>query len=622
MKRRLLLMAGLAAVVAAVGTVALVSGDAGDEVACPPFEENADWSVARRWNEANLDAIRRDLPAPTVHARNLFHTSAAMWDAWAAYDADASGYLVTEKLEAEDVDVARQEAMSYAAFRILESRYLLSIGAEGTITEIVDVMEAMCYPTDDTGTDGDGPRALGNRIAARYLEFGLTDGSNEADGYEDPDYSPVNPPLTVARPGTTMTDPNRWQPLQIEQMISQNGIPIENGVQEFIDSHWGAVTAFALTNAGAPQAPDLPIDPGPPPYLGDPASDAAFKAGAVEVIRFSGLLDPARSAVIDISPATVGNTALGTYETAGYAANPVTNEPYEPNLVNEADFARAVAEFWADGPDSETPPGHWNTLANEVSDELDPELRIGGTGEIVDRLEWDVKLYFALNGATHDAAVAAWGSKGHYDYVRPISMIRYMGGLGQSSDPSGPSYHPDGLPLVDGLVEVVTDETTGPGGRHEALAGHEGEIAVFAWSGTPPNPEVDVAGVDWIRAVEWVPYQQPSFVTPAFAGYVSGHSTFSRAAAEVMEGITGSPYFPGGLGEWTIEADSLEFEAGPSTDVKLQWAAYADAADQAGISRLYGGIHVRADDLAGRLMGAEIGDAAWANAQAYFDGSD
>ena len=621
MRARLLLASAVAVLATVVGTVAVLSAGTGDEVACPPPEDHAEWSVARRWNEATLDAIRRDLPAPTVHARNLFHISAAMWDAWAAYDADAVSYLVTEKLEADSVEAARHEAMSYAAFRMLESRYLLSIGAEGTITEIVELMASLCYPTDDTGTEGEGPRALGNRIAARYLEFGLTDGSNEAGSYSDPEYSPVNLPLTVIEPGTSMVDPNRWQPLQIEQMISQNGIPIENGVQEFIDSHWGAVAGFALSTGGDRDVVGMPIDPGPPPYLGDPETDAAFKAGAIEVIRFSSLLDPAGAPVIDISPATIGATALGTYDTTGYRVNPVTGEPYEPALVNEADFARAVAEFWADGPDSETPPGHWNTLANGVSDALAPDLRIGGTGETVDRLEWDVKLYFALNGATHDAAIAAWGSKNHYDYVRPISMIRYMGGLGQSSDPAGPSYHPDGLPLVDGLVEVVTPETTGPGGRHGELAGNEGEIAVRAWSGTPPNPETDVAGVEWIRAVEWVPYQQPSFVTPAFAGYVSGHSAFSRAAAEVMAGITGSPYFPGGLGEWTIEADSLKFEAGPSTDVTLQWAAYADASDQAGISRLYGGIHVRADDLAGRIIGADIGDAAWAKARTYFDGS-
>ena len=91
--------------------------------------------------------------------------------------------------------------------------------------------------------------------------------------------------------------------------------------------------------------------------------------------------------------------------------------------------------------------------------------------------------------------------------------------------------------------------------------------------------------MDWIRAVEWVPYQLPTFVTPAFAGYVSGHSTFSRAAAEVMTAITGSQYVPGGLASATKLAGDLEVEHGPTRDVELQWASYYDAADQAGISQ-------------------------------------
>ncbi len=287
------------------------------------------------------------------------------------------------------------------------------------------------------------------------------------------------------------------------------------------------------------------------------------------------------------------------------------------------DYGRVVAEFWADGPASETPPGHWNTIANTVSDDLEAlgPLMIGGSGPVVERLEWDTKLYLALNGATHDSAIAAWGIKGFYDSSRPISMIRYMGARGQSSDPEQPSYDPDGLLLEPGLVEVVTEESSMPGERHAALADHVGEIAVRTWSGTPTDPENEVAGVDWILAVDWVPYQRPTFVTPSFAGYVSGHSTFSRAAAEVLTEITGSEYFPGGLGEWTIEPDSLEFEAGPDDEVVLQWATYADASDEAGISRLYGGIHVPADDLRGRVIGDECGRDAWALAQRYYDGT-
>src|ERR1700687_5133693 len=58
------------------------------EPTCPPLVEPT-LSVARRWDEALLDAIRRALPTPPVHARNLFHVSVAMWEAWAAYDATA-----------------------------------------------------------------------------------------------------------------------------------------------------------------------------------------------------------------------------------------------------------------------------------------------------------------------------------------------------------------------------------------------------------------------------------------------------------------------------------------------------------------------------------------------------
>ncbi len=593
---------------------ACTPSESGTTEDCVPEAAAAGHSVARRWNEVLLEAIRDDLPAPTVHSRNLFHTSAAMWDAWAAYDEDATGLFVTDKRSADDVAAARAEAISYAAYRVLEARYEDSIGGIYSLPAMDGLMEELCYPRNVDTTEGDSPAALGNRIAATILATALQDGSNEANGYAA-EYVAVNQPLVVASSGTAMSDPNRWQPLQIGQMISQNGIAVENGVQEFIDPHWGSVDSFALP---VPGAEGLPIDPGPPPYLGDAATDNAFKTSALEVIRYSSLLDPAADHTIDISPAALGNNPLGTNAGSGRAVNPATGAPYRSNVVNHGDFGRAVAEFWADGPDSETPPGHWNTLANTVSDSLDPDLRIGGSNQAVDRLEWDVKLYLALNAAAHDGAVAAWGSKGHYDYSRPISMIRYMGGIGQSTDPNQPSFHQKGLLLESGLVEVITTETTASGGRHAHLAGNEGEIAVKAWRGVPEDREREVGGVAWILAVDWVPYQLPTFVTPSFAAYVSGHSVFSRAAAEVMTAFTGDEYFPGGLGEWTIEAGSYEFERGPDEDIVLQWATYRDAADQAGLSRLYGGIHVRADDFAGRMLGAQIGKAVWLEAQHYF----
>ena len=110
-------------------------------------------------------------------------------------------------------------------------------------------------------------------------------------------------------------------------------------------------------------------------------------------------------------------------------------------------------------------------------------------------------------------------------------------------------------------------------------------------------------------------------MTPAFPGYVSGHSTFSRSGAVVLSQFTGSAYFPGGSSEVTFATDYLHFEAGPSEPVTLRWATYADASDQAGQSRLWGGIHVIHDDWDGRLIGAEIGANALAKARSYYDGT-
>ena len=115
----------------------------------------------------------------------------------------------------------------------------------------------------------------------------------------------------------------------------------------------------------------------------------------------------------------------------------------------------------------------------------------------------------------------------------------------------------------------------------------------------------------------WWPYQRPTFVTPPFAGYVSGHSTFSRAAAEALTRLTGDPFFPGGLAEFTAERNAfLVFEQGPSVDVVLQWATYRDAADQSALSRIWGGIHPPVDDVPGRRMGVAVAERGWTRALA------
>src|SRR5438552_5276970 len=601
----------------AVGATVAVTRPWERAASCPLPADNPTWSIARRWDEALLDAIRRSLPNPPVHARNLFHASVAMWDGWAAYDSTASGYIFKEKPHVDrcDVAAARNEAISYAAYRVLSARFIKAVGADKSLSEFADLMDALSYPTATTTTDGDTPAAVGNRIAKAVLDYGSSDGSNEANGYAAIDYKPINPPLVVALPEITVVDPNRWQPLQVEYLVSQNGVVLPSGVQQAVGPHWGHVTSFAIPAGGAL---GVPFDPGPPPRLGDPATDALFKTQALEVIRDSSLLDTARDDMIDISPAVLGDNAIGSNGGPGHAINPVTGNPYAPDMVRAGDFYRTIAEFWADGPNSETPPGHWNVLANAVSDALAPNLRIGGTGPVVDRLEWDVKLYLALNGAVHDAAIAAWGLKGRYDGNRPISMIRYMASLGQSTDPTLAPYNKEGLPLVPGLVEVITKEKTQSGGAMVALKGSEGKIALRAWDRNTADPSASHAA--WILGTTWMPYQLSTFVTPSFQGYISGHSTFSRAPAAAMTGFTGSEYFPGGLSEWTVKSGSFRIAAGPSADVTLEWATDYDAADQAGRSRLFGGIHVQADDFTGRIVGSTCGKDAWAFAQHLYAG--
>jgi hypothetical protein len=198
-----------------------------------------------------------------------------------------------------------------------------------------------------------------------------------------------------------------------------------------------------------------------------------------------------------------------------------------------------------------------------------------------------------------------------------------MADRGQSSDPQGPSYHPEGLPLHPNTIEVVTAESSAPGQRHEHLAAHVGKIAIRAWRGPDyiQNEETDVAGVGWILAENWWPYQRPTFVTPPFAGYLSGHSTYSRAASELMTLVTGSKYFPGGLGEFPApQNEFLVFEDGPSQTVVMQWATYHDASDQTSLSRIWGGIHPPQDDIPGRHIGQEVARDAVAFAQTQFFG--
>ena len=593
------------------------------------ISHSAHATVAKEWNEALLDAIRLDFARPTVHARNLYHTSAVMWDAWATYDDQALGLFFNEKHQVANVAAARHESISYAAYRLLLWRFGQSPNVDITLPALSQLMTDLGYDINVTTTVGNTPAAIGNRIAANMIAYGMSDGANEANAYENQYYLPVNDPLLPDFTGNPdIGDPNRWQPLALDFFIGQSGI-IVGEYPDFLSPEWGTVAPFSLRQD---QAVDyvrdgelyrVYLDPGAPPYLGT-ATDAAYKSGFTQVVEWSSYLDPTDGVMVDISPGARGNNALGTNNGTGRSVNPITGQPYASNIVPAGDYYRVLAEFWADGPDSETPPGHWFTILNYVTEQI-TDKQIDGVP--VDDLEWDVKSYLALGGGMHDVAISAWGIKGWYDYIRPVSAIRYMCDQGQSSDANQASYDVNGIPLMPGIIEVITQASIAPGERHEHLAGNNdenvGAIAVNAWRGPDyiTEPETDVAGVGWILCGDWWPYQRPSFVTPPFAGYVSGHSTYSRAAAEILTLLTGSEFFPGGMGTFSAPANEfLVFEDGPSVDIELQWATYQDAADECSLSRIYGGIHPTADDIPGRFIGNQIGRQAYQHALNFFRG--
>jgi hypothetical protein len=481
-------------------------------------------SVARIWDEAAL-AVDPGSNNPAAQARNLFHLSAAMWDAWAAYSPKASGFFVTEKHRADDVLSAREAAISYAAYRLLLWRASYGADMSRVFDRLTATLRSLCYQPGFVSVQGDSPAALGNRIAAAAIAFGRSDGSLERQHYIDPTYVPVNEPLVVSQPGATMHDRTFWQPLAFGQIVIQGGLAIPAKTQTFVDSQWGHVRGFALPASKQ----GLPVDPGPAP-LGDPSS-AAYKQAALHVIRSSSQRRGA-----------------------------------------------AIAAQWT-GPAA--PPGRWNAIANAVSDSEEHDL------PAAERLAWDVKLDFALNGALQDAAVATWGAKRTYQSVRPISMIRELAFQGQSSEPHESSFSAEGLPLVPGLVELITKESSASGQRHAALAAHVGDIAIRTARG-------------WTLGTRWLP--RAGIATPPSPGWVSDESAFGHAAAEILTGMTRRGVLPAHSG---LPA----------------WGTYRHAANEAGLSGVYAGTQITADDVAGRRLGSTVGKHALALAERYFAGT-
>ena len=505
-------------------------------------------TVVVNWNEAMLAAIQSGDPKPTIITRQMFIVHTAIYDAWTAYDRVANPvYLqLPHRPIREHNELNRLETVSFAAYETLIHLFPAYEKETGAFRKMINQLgiDLQADPLSNSPAD------IGKKAAAAVIKARQNDGANASAAYDDAVsqtfprlYAPVNAgdPNSPHGIGGSQFDPNAWQPLWVPTgtFADRLGHPAVNPdkpdsykEQTFLTPHWGAVTPFALTSGSQ-------FRPPPPPRLNNMnqytdglgqtmTEDEAYRRQFSEVLVMSGQL---------------------------------------------TDEQKVIAEYWADGPRSETPPGHWNALAHGIA------FRDRHT------LDEDVKLFFALNCALLDAAIAAWDAKRHYNFVRPQTAIRYL---------------------------------------------YSGQM-VKAWGG--PDQ-----GSRWILADTWRPYQELTFVTPAFPEYVSGHSVFSAAASEVLTRFTGSDRFydgktrlpndfnkdrsPDMLGEHIVHAGGNQFENSPSKQVTLRWPTFKDAANEAGSSRLYGGIHIQDGDLRGRVVGKQVGAQSYAKAKVYWQGKN
>jgi hypothetical protein len=482
--------------VPAHAAASLVSARAGD-------------SVVIRWNEAILQGVRESRLGPPMVARALAIAHTCMYDAWAAYDRIAVGTRLGGALRrppAERTLRNKRGGISFAAYRAAVDLF------PGSRASVFDpLMAELGYDPGDMSGNNATAAGIGNLAAQAVLEFRHRDGANQlgdepggSPGVAYSDYTgfvPTNEPMDLRGPFDpgTVHDPNGWQPLRYRDL---NGAFV---TPSFVGAHWQHVTPFALPSSAGLRSTAGPARHGTP----------AYEAQAAQLVDLSAAL---------------------------------------------TDRQKAIAEYWADGPRTELPPGHWNLFAQFVA----RRDRHGANERGVDL---DVKLFYALTNAVFDAGICAWDNKCFFASVRPITAIRYL----------------------------FRDRT------------------ITAWAGP-------YRGRGEIDGAAWLPYQPSYFPTPPFPEYSSGHSNFSAAGAEILRRFTRSDAFGG---EATIAAGSSKVEPGsvPASDVTLSWATFSDAANEAGISRRYGGIHFKQGDLDARRTGRVTARIAWAKALTYFNGT-
>lgn len=461
------------------------------------------------WNNILLEAIRavgklpstsldRDRGGPPQVARSISIVHTTIYDAWCAYDSVAKPVHRTtpRKPVPQHTEANRRKAISQAAYRTLIDQFPPSIFDPAFKTAYESMLaKQLAKEGIVIGGPTPPPVDVGNQAADDVLAFRHSDNSNQSGLYADTTgYAPVNRPMSVLLPADpdAIDFPGRWQPLSYLNSDHELKTP------KFICPHWQHVKPFALTSGDQCRPPTAPQPP-----------------------LSQGFLDQARH-VIDI----------------------------QARLTPEQ---KVMAEYWADGPNSELPPGHWTEFAAFVveRDNLD--------------VNQSVKLFFALSNAVFDASIATWDAKVAFDYVRPVTAIRHM------------------------------------------FRGKR----ILAWGGAGK-------GTQEITGEFWKPFQVPTFPTPPFAEFTSGHSGFSMAAATILKKFTNSDTFGFYYSQDVpLKADPTE----PVTDIVLHWPTFTAAAREAGESRLYGGIHFYEGNVVGLDLGEKVGNGAYAKAKDLWSGA-
>lgn len=444
-------------------------------------------TVVVRWNNAALQAVRVSHIGPPMIARALAILHTCMFDAWAAYDPVAVGTRIGDLFRRP----ARERTAAHKAEAVSYAAYAaLKDLFPSEVTAFEALMQQLGFDPHRTCTDLTTPCGIGTLAAEAVLAFRHGDGANQLGDLHPGAYSDYTGYQPVNSPDC-IKDPNHWQPLRVAD--GHGGFV----VQKYVAPHWGLVHPFALASGSQ-------LRPAGPRTL--PRDADEYRQQSQELLDYS---------------------------------------------ANLTDVQKVIAEYWADGPNSESPPGHWCLFAQFVSRRDHHDL------------DDDVKLFFLLTNASFDASICCWDAKRAFNSERPITAIHYL------------------------------------------FAGEQ----VRAWSG--PGK-----GTGYINGEDWQPYQAATVVTPAFPEYTSGHSTFSAAAAEILKRFTGSDLF--GF-SYTQKAGTSRVEPGlvPAEDVTLIWPTFTDAADQAGLSRRYGGIHFAEGDLVGRTLGRVVAEQVWNTAQRY-----